>query len=271
MREVSRIPGGGGSRAPGTSVARTGRPPRGPGAGRDGPGIGRIGPGTPHALGEGMALVALLSAALLGGAAAGPHASPALGSAGARGTADAAPSATSPDATARRALALAGADEPGIEEVQAAAAREALRAAPDPEGFAARSRLAGLVPRVTAEYRRSDHSYRTVGLQSSGEVDYLHLAPSNVFVVRAVWDLPLLVAAHGELGSAAAAAVRARRVDEAVKRATVLYYQRAAERVTLLLAPPEDALGRARAALELARLDAELDALTGGLLSGRGR
>jgi hypothetical protein len=56
-----------------------------------------------------------------------------------------------------------------------------------------------------------------------------------------------------------------------VKRATALYYERRRERLALLLDPPPGALERAEAVLRVERLGAELDALTGGLLSGRAR
>jgi hypothetical protein len=64
-------------------------------------------------------------------------------------------------------------------------------------------------------------------------------------------------------------AVRTRRCADAVSRATELHFERLRQRVALLLEPPADPLARARAELELERLGAELDALTGGLLSGR--
>jgi hypothetical protein len=127
--------------------------------------------------------------------------------------------------------------------------------------------MAALLPRITAEYRQDERSYRVVGLQGSGEVDYLRLAPGTAFAVRATWDLGALVAAPGELAAAAEAAARARRREEAVKRATDLFYERRRLRLELLVAPPATALERAAAELEVERLGAELDALTGGLLT----
>jgi hypothetical protein len=177
------------------------------------------------------------------------------------------PSSDAAERQALRALAAVSAGEPGIEAVQAAAAREAVRGAPDAEGWPARARLAALLPRVTAEVRHDEQSNRTVGLQAAGEVDYLRLTPGTTVLVRATWSLPDLVAHRAELAAANVAAARARRAAEAVQRATALYFERRRLAVTLLLAPPEDALDRARAELELARLTAELEALTGG---GRG-
>lgn len=194
----------------------------------------------------------------------------ALGLAGAPARAPPAPEPdpAPPPVAPYRALALAAAGDPDVAEVQAAAAREADGAgAADAATFPARARLAALLPRVTAEYRHAEQSSRVVGLQGAGEVDYLRLAPVNAFLVRATWDLGALVAATGEVPAGSAAALRSRRRAEAVARATALLFERRDRRLALLLAPPPDTLARARAELEIDRLGAELDALTGGLLS----
>jgi hypothetical protein len=182
---------------------------------------------------------------------------------------EAAPPSWSAEREALRTLAALEGAEPGIAEVQQAAARAAERAVGEARGFARRARLGALLPRVTAEVRREDHSSRVVGLQGSGEVDYLRLAPATTWALRATWDLGELVAARGELQAAAAAGERAKRRTEAVRRATALFYERRRAQAALLLAPPEAALERAEAELEVERLGAELDALTGGLLFGR--
>lgn len=178
----------------------------------------------------------------------------------------AAPPALSP----HRALAAAAAGDPDIAELQAAAAREAEGDAPE-GSYPWRARLAGLVPRVTAEVRREENTNRVVGLQGSGEVDYLRIAPGNTFLVRATWDLGLLVAAPGELQAGTQAVARAKRRAEAVERVTKLHFERRRLRVALLLDPPASPVERAKAELEVERLGAELDALTGGLGTGRGR
>jgi hypothetical protein len=170
-------------------------------------------------------------------------------------------------AEAHRAVAALAAGEPTIGEVQAAAARRAAAGADPAASYARRARAAALLPRLTAEIRHDRSSQRVVGLQGAGEVDYLRLAPGTAVVLRATWDLGHLVAAPGELGGAAAASARAGRQEDAVRRATSLFYERRKLRLELWLAPPEDALARARAELEVERLGAELDALTGGLLS----
>lgn len=172
-------------------------------------------------------------------------------------------------ADAYRAVSALAAGEPTIAEVQAAAARRA-GAGGGAAGYAGRARLAALLPRLSAEIRRDERSQRIVGLQGAGEVDYLRLSPGTVVALRATWDLGHLIAAPGELGGAAAGAALARRREEAVRRATALFYERRKLRLELWLAPPPDALERARAELDVERLGAELDALTGGLLSRGG-
>jgi hypothetical protein len=182
----------------------------------------------------------------------------------------AAPSAATippPEVDALRALGAISAGEPGIAEVQQAAAREAERDAPDVEGFPQRSRLAALLPRLTAEYRKEERSYRVVGLQGSTEVDYERFNPGTAFVLRATWDLGTLVAARGEVQAASAAAARAERRDLAVRRATAAFFERRRAMLALLLEPPATALARAAAELAVDRLTAELDALTGGLFA----
>jgi hypothetical protein len=172
------------------------------------------------------------------------------------------------EALALRAIAAAAAGEPDVLTLQRAAARSAELASPDPAGYPARARVSALLPRITAEYRHDEQANRVVGLQGSGEVDYLRLAPGDTYLVRATWDLSSLVAAPGELQAVVAAQARARRRADAIARVTALHFERQRLRMELLLSPPADPLARARAELELERLAAELDALTGGKLSG---
>jgi hypothetical protein len=179
--------------------------------------------------------------------------------------------AASAEALALRALAIVSSGEPDVEGLQRAAARQVDRAAGGAADFAGRARLAALLPRLTAEYRHGEQTNRVVGYQASGEVDYLRLAPSDTFLVRATWELPSLVAAPGETSAGAQAQAHARRRAEAVEEVTRLHFERRRQRVALLLAPPADPVARAQAELEIARLGAELDALTGGRLGGLAR
>ncbi len=168
-----------------------------------------------------------------------------------------------------RALAQVSAGEPAIEVLQRAAAREVDRSDRVTAAYPGRSRLAALLPKLTAEFTHDQASNRVVGIQGSGEVDYLRFTPSDSFMVRATWDLPSLVADGSELTAAAQAQALARRRAEAVEKVTKLFYERQRLRVALALAPPGDPVARAQAELEVARLAAEIDALTGAALRER--
>jgi hypothetical protein len=170
-----------------------------------------------------------------------------------------------PAIMARRGLAIAARGDPEIAEVQEAAARWAEPLAP---GNGSAARAAALLPRLTAEFRVEDRSYRVSGVQGSGEVDYTRQAPGWRAGLRATWDLAALVSPPAERVDAKGALDRARRRDEAVKRATSLYYERRALRLALALTPPTSPAERAAAELEVERLAAELDALTGGGFTG---
>lgn len=163
-----------------------------------------------------------------------------------------------------RALATVAAREPEVEALQRAAALVVERSSYDLRDYPARSRWAALVPHLTAEYRHEEEANRVVGQQTSGEVDYLRLAPSNTLLVRATWDLPSAVASSGELQAASQLAARAQRRAEAVEKVTKLFFERRKLRATLLIAPPVDPVARVQAEVEIARLSAEIDALTGG-------
>jgi hypothetical protein len=198
----------------------------------------------------------LLAAAL--SAPPGLHPSP-------QGLASGPAAARDPAAEVFRALAAIAAGDPGIGAVQAAARGSVAVGATG--SFARRARIAALLPRVALEVRHDEQSSRVVGLQGAGEVDYLRLAPGNALVLRVTWELGALAAAPGEVAAAAGEEGRARRADEAVKRATALHFERQRLRVALLLEPPSSPLARAQAELEIGRVTAELDAATGGLLT----
>jgi len=179
------------------------------------------------------------------------------------------PEAESARAQVARALALLASREPDVGSLQHAAAQVADREGRAP-ALAARARWSALLPKLTAEYRHDQSANRVVGLQGSGEVDYLRFAPSDAILVRASWDLPSLVAGPEELAAAARAEAHARRREDAVEKVTKLFFERRRLRVALLLAPPAEPVARAQAELEIARLAAEIDALTGGALTEPG-
>jgi hypothetical protein len=160
--------------------------------------------------------------------------------------------------------------EPSIVEVQTAAAHRAAAAVPASAG-AGRSRAAALLPRVTTEYRNDQRSYRVAGLQGSGEVDYVRSSPGQVFLIRATWELSALIVPPGPTPAATGAVERAKRSDEAARRATELFFARRRLQLTLLVEAPPTPLGQAELEVELARITAELDLLTGGLFARASR
>lgn len=209
-----------------------------------------------------MLAPALLLAAALAGAPARPRvAAPAPAPVPAPASAAADAAAARDEATYLLGTALAG--EPRIEAVQRAAEARAAPGRDEARGWGRRARLAALLPRVTAEYRHDERSYRVVGLSSGAEVDYLRSMPGDTFAVRLGWELDRLVFARGELEAASAAERAEARRREACDRATRLYYQRLRLRLALAAAPPAEARVRAEQELELDAVTAELDALTG--------
>jgi hypothetical protein len=182
-----------------------------------------------------------------------------------------APAVAAPSPSPSRGAAAAGARaDPPIAVVQ----REAARHAGDLDGEAdarGRARAAALLPRLTAEVRLDDRSYRVSGLQGSGEVDYARYAPGWLVAVRATWTLADLVDPPAPAASAQGLLERSRRRREAVRTATDLYFERRRLRMRLELDPPAAAGERGELELEVERLGAELDALTGGAFLGGAR
>lgn len=220
-----------------------------------------------------MVALALVLAAVAGETAArrAPrHADPATPRSARADPGIAAPAAGDAEVGAARALALAAAGEPSVEAVQQAVAARHSRELERLGSLGRRARLAAWLPRLSADFERSERWTRVVGLTGSAETDYLRLSPGNQMGLRAVWDLDRLVFSRDELAAAEGAARLARLRDEEVERATRLYFHRLRLKVDLALAPPGEARGRAAAQLDLEQATAELDALTGGLFA-RGR
>lgn len=170
---------------------------------------------------------------------------------------------------AARAAALARIGEPSVEAVQRAAAAQLDGEAEQLESLRRRARRSAWLPRLTAEVEHDDRSTRVVGFTGSGESDYLRLSPGTRAGVRATWELDRLAFSRDELAVAEAQARAARQCRERVEQATRLFFLRLRLKVELALAAPEGTLERLRSELELGRVTAELDALTGGLFGGR--
>ncbi len=181
--------------------------------------------------------------------------------------------ATDPAAAARseshRVLALVAAADPPIAAVQQAAAEhdgvdpERLRA------WVARPRSAHWLPRLSVEASRTERDTRVVGVTGTVESDYLRVNPSTQYGIRLSWDLDQLVFSRDEPAAAWTASRLIDRREERVRRATKLYFQRRRLLVQLALEPPREPRERAERENQVDEITAELDELTGGLLSGR--
>jgi hypothetical protein len=185
------------------------------------------------------------------------------------------PPAADPAAVARvdgnRVLAVVAAADPPVAEVQRAAAQhdgvdpDRLRA------WVARPRSAHWLPRLSIDASRTERDTRVVGVTGTVESDYLRVTPSTQLGVRLSWDLDQLVFSRDEPAAAWTASRLIDRREERVRRATRLYFQRRRLLVQLALDPPREALQRAERENQVDEITAELDELTGGLLSGRRR
>jgi hypothetical protein len=184
-----------------------------------------------------------------------------------------APPAPDPAATARidghRVLAVVAAADPPVAEVQRAAADhdgidpDRLRA------WVARPRSAHWLPHVSLDASRTERDTRVVGVTGTIESDYLRVNPSTQFGIRLSWDLDQLVFSRDEPAAAWTASRLIDRRAERVRRATRLFFQRRRLLVQLALDPPSEAILRAERENQVDEITAELDELTGGLLSGR--
>jgi hypothetical protein len=174
------------------------------------------------------------------------------------------------EAVPLRALARLAAADPDVDEVQRAAA-DGAGADPDRLGWASRARAAAWLPALTLQASRVQRDTRVVGVTGTVESDYLRTTPSLEVGVRAAWDLDRLVFARDETDAAWTGAKLRERRDERVRHATRLYFQRRRLLVQLAVEPPHEPLARAERESQVQELTAELDALTGGLFSGRRR
>jgi hypothetical protein len=158
---------------------------------------------------------------------------------------------------------VAGRDRlPSLAAVQEASVR-ALELTPSDsvEGWEARARWRGLVPRLEARFgTTADQSVRDGATGTAWQIS----EGQNLGVdVAAKWNLGELVFNDLELRANRERIARAARVALVRERATAIYF----ERVRVLIAArsaPTEAL-----AIEAARLDGMLRAITGGLLEER--
>lgn len=174
-------------------------------------------------------------------------------------------------AEAAIALARVTEGEPGIAEVQRAAADGAGADEGQLRSWTARPRTSAWLPRLSVEGSRSERDTRVIGVTGTVESDYLRLSPTTQVGVRLTWELDRLLFAREEVGAAWTASRILDRREERVRRATKAFFLRRRLLLQLALDPPRDPLARAERENQVDEVTAELDGLTGGLLSRRKR
>jgi hypothetical protein len=153
--------------------------------------------------------------------------------------------------------------EPGLAEAQAAAARLAGGASAEDVSRTSRARNSHWAPVLRGQgVRRDDERSRRGEFRLAPLIED-DRAAGHTWAVTVTWDFSQVVYAREESQLALAHAHLARLRREAAERAGKSWVDRARARVSLAGLPPGPR--RLEAQLELLRLTAELDALTGGL------
>jgi len=158
--------------------------------------------------------------------------------------------------------AVAALAEPGLPEAQAAAQRTAGGTASEDAARTARLRRAHWAPVLRGEILRRDELRDRVGELRGYPLRQQDWAAAHTWSVTLTWDFAQRVYAREESQLALAHVHLARVRREAADRAAALWVERRQKRASM------DALSGAawrEAALELLRVTAELDAVTGGL------
>jgi hypothetical protein len=152
--------------------------------------------------------------------------------------------------------------EPGLPEAQAAAQRTAGGSAPDDAARTKRLRRSPWAPVLRGEVLRRDDLRERTGELRGYALRQQDSGAAHTWSVTLTWDFAQLVYAREESQLALAHVHLARVRREAADRAAALWVERRQKRASM------DALSGAawrEAALELLRVTAELDAVTGGL------
>jgi hypothetical protein len=157
---------------------------------------------------------------------------------------------------------------PTVDQVVAAAIRRARLEEGEAASWRARLRWSSLLPKISGRLGRVTGATESASLrpESPDQLDLNNYSGAR-WEVRTTWDLSRLLFDPRELRvSSRSTALQALR-EKLVERVIQLYYRRV--RLVVMsrretAAGPEEALDRE---LELRRLTAQLDALTGGLLS----
>ncbi len=153
--------------------------------------------------------------------------------------------------------------QPRLAEVQAAAARKAAADAADDASRTSRARNAHWAPVVRGQAGWKDDVRSRRGEFRLAPLIEDDTGAARAWAVTVIWDFSQVIYAREESQVALAHSHLARLRREAAERAGVLWVDRVRARVALAGIPPGPR--RLEAQLEMLRLTAELDALTGGL------
>jgi hypothetical protein len=164
---------------------------------------------------------------------------------------------------ALRARAEAAEAEPTLVEAQQAAMRRAGGPAEDDASREARARNAHWAPVLRGLVGGRDDERTRDGEMRRDPLRWTDRGQSTAWAVTATWDLPQVIYAREEAQLAHAHLHLEKARQAASREAVRLYLERRDKQRALLSAPPGELQRRLQ--LEILRLTADLDALTGGL------
>jgi hypothetical protein len=170
-------------------------------------------------------------------------------------------------AEARRLLSQFG-HEPGIVDVQDAAANYA-RVHPDVyDSWLSAARWAYLLPRnLQGQVRRTDTDQSDVRTTTSGLSDLVSVDEQLQLQFRADWDLTRLVFNRDGITAARQIERIVNQREDILTTVNKLYFARRQLQVELELEPPSSVERAVKSQLRIDALTADLDALTGGWFS----
>jgi hypothetical protein len=158
--------------------------------------------------------------------------------------------------------AAVAAGEPGLPEAQAAAQRTAGGTPADDAARTGRLRRSHWAPILRGQILRRDDLRDRTGELRGYPLQQQDWGIANTWSVTLTWDFAQLVYSREESQLALAHVHLARVRREAADRAAALWVERRQRRASMLAL---SGAARREAALELLRVTAELDAVTGGL------
>jgi len=180
--------------------------------------------------------------------------------------------AVSGQASRKRLASILGrfSSEPDVKQVQKAAMRYAELHPEETEYWILRSRLSGLVPAVKVGIDRGLERDESLD-QAWDDADEFGVDTDNDFSLdcSAQWDLPRLVFDADEIRVVRELTSRVEKRISLLSMVTRMYYERRRLQIQMIIEPPSDIKESADIELRLEELTATLDAMTGGMYSGK--